>query len=100
MPVPDQMRNILMDELHQIVGPYCEDEDECRRLDKLELIRAVAEIPLKMAKQEDFNSEINAIEDKLANLSVYDRTKIQTAVNQAWARAAARATSRITLRSY
>lgn len=100
MPVPDQMHNILMDELHQIVGPYCEDEDECRRLDKLELIRAVAEIPLKMARHEDFNGNMKTLEDRLANLSVYDRTKIQTAVNQAWARAAARATSRITLRSY
>lgn len=100
MPVPDQMHSILMDELHQIVGPYCEDEDECRRLDKLELIRAVAQIPLKMAKQEDFSSEARAIEDKLDSLSVYERTKIQTAVNQAWARAAARATSRITLRHY
>lgn len=98
--MPDQMHSILMDELHQIVGPYCEDEDECRRLDKLELIRAVAEIPLRMAKQEDFNSDMRTIEDRLSCLSVYERTKIQTAVNQAWARAAARATSRITLRSY
>jgi hypothetical protein len=100
MPEPDQMHNILMDELHQIVGPYCEDEDEYRRLDKLQLIRAVAAIPLKMARQEDFSSDVKTIEEQLACLSVYERTKVQTAVNQAWARAAARATSRITLRSY
>lgn len=100
MPVPDQMHNILMDELHQIVGPYCEDEDECRRLDKLELIRAVAEIPLKMAKQEDVSSDMKNIEERLSAFGVYERTKIQTAVNQAWARTAARVTSRVTLRCY
>jgi hypothetical protein len=98
MVVPNQIENILKDELHQLLNELrsnFEDPDEAEAC--VAMAQDAAMLPLRIARGEDVNSIVKSLKAEAHNRALYHRVRIQEVVTAAWAKVVARLLGHIIL---